>query len=223
VDSQTIGSPVYKEVVGLKPVDWSNIKTARAQYFGDVFADWKARVDAAKLNGWPGDILTLADDAPTRFHRGKLLWHAVDALCSMHRFEAALPVVEDLLRIDPKNRDALTRKGLVLARLGRVNDAKVHMLQVAEDFKDDTEASGILGRVFKDLWRLEWKDGATLQERQSLAVTTSNYIASAITIYDKAARRKFDFYTGINVVSFVKLLAQRPTDVNTAPSKNKPI
>ena len=39
----------------------------------------------------------------------------------------------------------------MLARLGRVNDAKIHMLQVAEDFKDDTEASGILGRVFKDL------------------------------------------------------------------------
>jgi hypothetical protein len=95
------------------------------------------------------------------------------------------------------------------------------MLQVAEDFKDDTEASGILGRVFKDLWRLEWKDGATLQERQSLAVTTSNYLASAVNIYDKAARRKFDFYTGINVVSFVKLLAhlkaatgEEPADCN---------
>jgi tetratricopeptide (TPR) repeat protein len=221
VDSQTIGSPVYKEVVGLKPVDWSNIKTARAQYFGDVFADWKARVDAAKLNGWPGDILTLADDAPTRFHRGKLLWHAADALCSMHRFEAALPVIEDLLRVDPKNREALTRKGLVLGRLGRINDAKVHMLQVVEDFKDDVEASGSLGRIFKDLWRLEWKDGATLQERQSLAVTTSNYIASAINIYNKAARRQFDSYTGVNVVSFVKLLAHLKTVTGEEPAECK--
>ena len=53
----------------------------------------------------------------------------------MHRFEAALPVLEDLLEIDPRNRDALTRKGLVLARLGKVNEAKVHMQQVAEDFQ----------------------------------------------------------------------------------------
>ena len=30
VDGQVIGSPVYKEVVGLKPVDWTDIKTARA-------------------------------------------------------------------------------------------------------------------------------------------------------------------------------------------------
>jgi len=47
VDEQTIGSPVYKELVGLKAVDWSNIKTARAKYFGEVFADWKSRVEVA--------------------------------------------------------------------------------------------------------------------------------------------------------------------------------
>jgi tetratricopeptide (TPR) repeat protein len=217
-DNQTVGSPVYKEVVGLKPVDWSDVKTARSQYFGDAFADWKARVEVAKLNGWPGDVLTLADDAPTRFHRGQLLWHAADALCSMNRFEAALPVLEDLLRVDPKNRDGLTRKGLVLGRLGRVNEAKVHSLQVASDFGGDPEAHGTLARVFKDLWRLEWKDAPTLQERQSLAVTSSNYIASAINVYNKAARRRFDYYTGVNVVSFARLLGHLKAATGEEPA-----
>jgi hypothetical protein len=205
-DPQTIGSPVYKELVGIKPVDWSGIKTARADYFGEVFADWKARVEVAKLNGWPGDILTLADDAPTRFHRIQLLWQAADSLCSMHRFEAALPVLNDLLLLDAGHRNALTRMGLVLGRLGKINEAKVHMLQVAEKLKDDTEAQGILGRIYKDLWRLEWKDLESLQDRHSQAVATSNYIASAIRSYDQAARREFDYYNGVNVVSFVKLL-----------------
>ena len=206
VDPQTIGSPVYKEMVGLKPVDSSNIQTARAKYFGEVFADWKSRVEVAKLNGWPGDILTLADDAPTRFHRAKLLWQAADALCSMHRFEAALPVLQDLLALDGDNRDAQARMGLVLGRLDKVNEAKVHMLRVAEKYQHDTEAHGILGRVYKDLWRLEWKDLPELADRQLQAVATSNFIASAVRSYDQAARKKFDYYTGINVVSFVKLL-----------------
>jgi hypothetical protein len=206
VDAQTIGSPVYKEMVGLKPADASDIQTAKAKYFGEVFADWKSRVEVAKLNGWPGDILTLADDAPTRFHRVKLLWQAADALCSMHRFEAALPVLQDLLALHNDHRDAQTRLGLVLGRLDKVNEAKVHMLRVAEKYQHDTEAQGILGRVYKDLWRLEWKDLPSLAERQLQAVATSNYIASAVRSYDQAARKKFDFYNGVNVVSFVKLL-----------------
>jgi hypothetical protein len=206
VDEQTIGSPVYKEMVGLEPVDWSNIKTARAKYFGEVFADWKSRVEVAKLNGWPGDILTLADDAPTRLHRVQLLWQAADALCSMHRFDATLPVIEDLLRLNAKHRDGLTRKGLVLGRLGKTNEAKVHMLNVAEQFKGDTEAQGILGRVYKDLWRLEWKDLESLEDRQLQAVAASGYVASAVRSYDQAARQKFDYYNGINVISLVKLM-----------------
>ncbi|HXU37714.1 MAG TPA: tetratricopeptide repeat protein [Blastocatellia bacterium] len=206
VDEQAIGSPVYKELVGLKPADWSDIKTARAKYFGEVFANLKSLVEVAKLNGWPGDILTLADDAPTRFHRIKLLWHAADALCSMHRFESALQVLNDLLSLDPKHRDAKARLGLVLGRLGQTHQAKVHMLSVAEEYKGDTEAQGILGRVYKDLWRLEWKDLESLEERQQAAVFSSNNIASAVRSYDQAARKQFDYYNGINVVSFVRLL-----------------
>jgi hypothetical protein len=206
VDEQTIGSPVYKELVGLEPVNWSNIKTARAKYFGEVFADWKSRVEMAKLNGWPGDILTLADDAPTRLHRVELLWEAAAALCSMNRFDASLPVIEDLLRLDARHRDGLTRKGLVLSRLGRINEATVHMLNVVEQFEGDTEAQGILGRIYKDLWRLEWKDLESLEDRQSQAVAASGYVASAVRSYDRAARAGFDHYNGINVVSLVRLL-----------------
>ena len=97
------------------PVDWTGIESARAKYFGEVFAEWKSRVEVAKLNGWPGDILTLADDAPTRFHRGKLLWEAASALISMQRFEVAKSVLEELLLLEPKNHKAQTQFGLCSA------------------------------------------------------------------------------------------------------------
>jgi tetratricopeptide (TPR) repeat protein len=221
VDEQTIGSPVYKELVGLKEVDWSNIQTQRAKYFGEVFVDWQQRVEVAKLKGLPGDILTLADDAPTRFHRGKLLWEAAFALISMHRFDVAKSVLEDLLLLEPNHRNAQTQYGLILGRLGQIYEAKVYMTQVAEQYKDDTEALGILGRVYKDLWRLEWKDLESIEGRQQQAVATADYIVSAVRTYYQAARKKFDYYTGINVVSFVKLLehltqatGDQPVDCN---------
>jgi predicted Zn-dependent protease len=218
VDSQTIGSPVYKEMVGLVPADPRGISTARAKYFGEVFVDWRSRVEVAKLNGWPGDILTLADDAPTRFHRVELLWEAADALCSMHRFDAAMPVLRTLVALAPGHRNAQTRLGLVLARLGKVHEARVHMQAVAEKFQHDTEAHGILGRVYKDLWRLEWERAETLPERQQQAMAASHLIASAIRVYDQAARRKFDYYTGINVVSFVRLLAHLQETTGDQPA-----
>ena len=206
VDEQTVGSPVYKELLGLKPPEWSTIKTARAKYFGEVFVDWQSRVEVAKQNGWPGDILTLADDAPTRFHTGRLLGEAAFALISMHRFEAAKSVLEELIKLEPANHKAQTQLGLVLGRLGQIYEAKVHMTRVAEQYVHDTEAHGILGRIYKDLWRLEWKDFATIQERQQQAVVTSSYLASAINSYHAAVRKHFDYYNGINVLSSMKLL-----------------
>jgi hypothetical protein len=205
-DEQTIGSPVYKELVGLKAVDWSNIQTARAKYFGEIFVDLKSLVAVARENGWPGDILTLADDAPSRFYRGKLLWEAASALIKMHRFDAAKPVLDELCALEPKNKNAHAQLGLVLGRLGKMAEAKQQMTRLAAEYSGDTEAQGILGRVYKDLWRQEWRDLPTLPERQQQAVATSNYIAAAIQSYNAAARLKFDYYNGINVVSMLKLL-----------------
>jgi hypothetical protein len=115
-------------------------------------------------------------------------------------------VLEELLLLEPTNHRAQTQFGLVLARLNKIQEAKVHMTRVAEQYAQDTEAQGILGRVYKDLWRLEWKDLPTVEERQQQAVATSNYIASAIRSYDLATRKHFDYYNAINVVSFLRLL-----------------
>jgi hypothetical protein len=64
---------------------------------------------------------------------------------------------------------------------------------------------------------MEWKDMETLEERQLVAVATSNYIAAAVRSYDQAARKKFDYYNGINVVTFVKLLEHLKTATNEEP------
>jgi len=219
MDKQTTGSPVYKELAGLKPVDWSEVKTARAKYFGEVFVDWKSRVEVAKLNGFSGDLLTLAGDAPTRFHRGKLLWEAARSLISLYRFEPAKAVLEELLALEPNNLSALTQIGLTLGRLGRINEAKVHMAGVVDKFAGDPESQGILGRIYKDMWRIEWdKPESSLEERQQDAIMNSSIAASAIRSYNFAQRRHLDsYYNGINAVSLVKLLDHLSAATGEAP------
>jgi hypothetical protein len=80
-DEQTIGSPVYSSVEGLKPVDWTGINTARAKYFRSLSEDWRQRVKVARRERHPGDILTLANDVPTRLHRKELLWQSARRAC----------------------------------------------------------------------------------------------------------------------------------------------
>jgi hypothetical protein len=206
-DKTSTGSPVYSHLVGLEPVDWRGISTARARYFSGVLDDWQERLLVARKRGWPGDILTLADDAPTRYHREQLLLAAAKALIDLCRFDAAKGVLRDLLDLEPDHLDAQCQLGLTLNRLGELDEAEVILQGLATKYQGDPEAHGILGRVYKDLWRARWDGGPDLEARQRVAVDASHLAAAAADSYAAAQRLHLgDYYTGINVVSLAKLL-----------------
>jgi tetratricopeptide (TPR) repeat protein len=206
-DEQTIGSPVYSMVEGLKPVDWSGISTARSTYFQKLSDDWRQRVKVARKERHPGDILTLAGDMPTRLHRKQLLWQCTRALVELHRFEQARGVLEELLEMDRDDFDAQSFLALVDNRLGRSAHAEENLDALVNARPGDGEAQGMLGRVYKDLWRVAWKDQPTLEERQSVAMENAVIAAKAIASYDRALRHNLsNYYNGINVVTLQSLL-----------------
>jgi tetratricopeptide (TPR) repeat protein len=206
-DEQAIGSPVYSMVDGLKPVDWSGISTARSNYFKKLSDDWRQRVKVARKDRHPGDILTLAGDMPTRLHRKKLLWECARALVELHRFEQARGVLEELLEMDRDNFDAQSFLALVDNRLGRSASAEESLDALVAARPGDGEAQGMLGRVYKDLWRVAWKEQSTLEERQSVAMENAVIAAKAIVSYERALRQNLsNYYNGINVVSLQSLL-----------------
>lgn len=219
-DLQTIGSPVFKELKGLKPADWSQIQTAKSKYFHGILDDSQRRVDVALEKGYPGDILTLAQQAPTRLHGQALLLKAAKGLINLHRFQAARKILEDLLKIDPKNFDGRCQSALVLGRLGDTSQARAIIEKAANERPGDPEAQGILGRVYKDMWRVRWEKIGSLQERQHMAVQHSNLAGEAIRSYEMATKYKLNsYYNGINVVSLLRLLEhlngatrKQPTD-----------
>ena len=206
-DEQTIGSPVYSMVEGLKPVDWSGISTARSIYFQKLSDDWRQRVKVARKERHPGDILTFAGDMPTRLHRKQLLWQCARALVELHRFEQARGVLEELLEMDRDNFEARSFLALVDNRLGRSANAEESLDALVNARPGDGEAQGMLGRVYKDLWRVAWKDQATLEERQSVAMENAVIAAKAIASYERALRQDLgNYYNGINVVTLQSLL-----------------
>jgi tetratricopeptide (TPR) repeat protein len=152
-DDRGIGSPVYKELVGLKPVDWTGVQAAKAKYFRGVLDDWQSRVRIARNEGYPGDILTLAADAPSRYHYATLIYQAAKALIALNRMPAASVVLEELLKDENDHFDARCQLGLVHARLGQLVEAEEELRKATKLRPGDQEAQGILGRVYKDMWR----------------------------------------------------------------------
>lgn len=206
-DKQGVGSPVYKELVGLEPVNWQNIQTAKAKYFQGVLDNWRSRVRVARKNGYPGDILTLADDAPTRLFRGKLLMEAARGLIDLHRFDVARSVLEEVIAIDPTDFEAQCQLGLTLGRLAKTAEAEELLSKLVQDNIGSPEAKGLLGRVYKDMWRSRWEEMLDVPTRQQIANEQCCLAIQAIICYDKAQRCQLSsYYNGINVITLCKLL-----------------
>jgi hypothetical protein len=108
--------------------------------------------------------------------------------------------------MEPDNFVADCQMGLVLGRLGRTAEAEVHMRRLAELRPGDPEASGMLGRVYKDMWRAAWEGRAELEERQQGALAHSALASFAVTSYETAFQAHLDYYNGVNLVTLVRLL-----------------
>ena len=180
--------------------------------------DWRRRVRVARRNGQAGDILTLAEDAPTRFHRGRLLFEAARGLVELGRYRAARAVIDRALALEPDNFDASCQRGQILGRLGKVNEAEEHMRRLAASRPGDPEASGMLGRVYKDMWRARWEGIGDEHERLDAAMQFSQLAAIAVESYPTAYRLHLDYYNGINVVSLARLLEHLASRTGRQPA-----
>ena len=90
--------------------------------------------------------------------------------------------------------------GLTLARLGLLDRAKMLMEQLSVK-ENDSETSGILGRIYKDYWRL---------------TGDSYYLKLSIATYLKAFLEKKDGYNGINAATLTYLSGDKDYAVNLA-------
>jgi tetratricopeptide (TPR) repeat protein len=204
-DEQKTGSPVYSHVEGLKPVDFSEIKTDRARYFGAVHQEWQQKLKIARKQQHPGDILTLAEDMPTRLHRKKLLWESARALVALNRFEAARVVLDELLEMDHDNFEAKCFLELVQNRLGFRERAEVKLSALVTERRGDGEAQGMLGRVYKDIWRSTWEKESDPGRRREEALANDILLRNSIESYKAGFIANLDnYFTGINYLSLLR-------------------
>lgn len=205
-ERETIGSPVYQHLPGLEPVNWDKIQTSKANYFGALRDDWLDCVRTAQSKGHPGDILTLAEDAPTLMHRTRILYEAAIALIGLCRYRPAEDALREVIEQTPDYSDAQLQLCRVLAHQGRTDEAEHHMRKIMEKSQDDPYAAELLGQVSRCLWHLSWQD-EPVETRKQKAMDTSRLAAMAVRSFVRAHQADVRVYfAGFNALILIALL-----------------
>lgn len=209
-------SPVYAMLPGLKEPDHKSLRVGRVCEERVLYDSWERRLEEARSQGLIGDMLLLADEAPSFVFKADALFRAGKALLKMCRFDFALEQLDKALDIDPENLEGLQNTGICLQRLA-MDKKQGHSLEKARNyyrsilkksyFSKDSETWALLGRIDKDAWIREWrKPGMTTQAMRHAATAEKAWLSKAIESYSKAySYNPAHYYSGINALTLMHL------------------
>ncbi|MPZ76426.1 MAG: DUF4071 domain-containing protein [Deltaproteobacteria bacterium] len=202
-------SPVYHLLRYLDEPDWKSLRVEEAKEFWEQYEAWLDRIEIARRKNRPGDIVVLADEAPTRVFHIEALQKAGQALRSVGQFKLALAQYENALAIRPKDLESRRQKGLLLGRLKKHDYARECIEDLVKEFPDDAESWAMRGRVEKDAWVDCWRqNGRTSDEMKVEAEAEIGTLREAINAYATGFRKApTHYYSGINAVTLLHLLA----------------
>jgi tetratricopeptide (TPR) repeat protein len=201
-------SPVYHLLPFLKQPDWKSLRVGGVNEFWEAQEKWESRIEVARKRGRPGDILVLAEEAPTRVLRLEAHRTAGKALRELGQFAFALEQYEKALAIDPTELESQLQKGILLGRLKKADEAKEWLKAVVKDHPDDAESWALLGRAEKDAWTERWRqNGKTTAQMREDAACEEGLLHEAINAYLIGfCRDPSHYYSGINAVTLSYLL-----------------
>ncbi|HET6757255.1 MAG TPA: TRAFs-binding domain-containing protein [Burkholderiales bacterium] len=198
-------SPVYLHLPDLEEPCWDKFIQHKSNEFWDMFCDWQDRVAIARQKGNPGDIMVLAEQAPTRVLALRAFRHAAESLTALGQFAFALEQIDKALNLSPDDLKSRRCKGILLGRLKRRAEAKVWLQALISKHREDAESWALLGRVEKDEWLSKWRSSKS--EMRKDAAEEDNSLREAIEPYVEGFRRDpTHYYSGINAVTLLHLL-----------------
>ncbi|HEX5687952.1 MAG TPA: tetratricopeptide repeat protein [Ideonella sp.] len=219
-------SPVYALLPHLQQPQWHKLLLADANEFSDTYNDWARRMEVARQRNRPGDIMTLANETPTRALALEAKREAGNSLLKLQQAGLALEQFDAALAIDPEDLQARQKKATCLGRLGRFEEAREWTQALTHDHPSDAECWALAGRVEKDGWIGRWhpapgaavalapgalKDAAALEDAS---------LGDAISPYRSAFMADpSHHYSGINALMLTVLRVHLGGDANTAQTE----
>ncbi|MBA3650691.1 MAG: hypothetical protein H0W66_04205 [Chthoniobacterales bacterium] len=227
-DRTTEGSPVYSNLPNIKPIDAGGIATARFKQYRAQSEEWNQRIIIAGKEGRAEDILTLAGDVPSPYYRRNLLRQCGETLLALGRFNPAEDVFQELCEeLDGTGSadEARVKSHLALIanRLGRRREAEEKLARLAESSPDQPDVPGLLGRVYKDMWRTAFATEEKLESRLRTAMKQAAVARRSLETYQTALRRDLNrYYLGVNVITLATLLEHVARANGRAPKCDVP-
>ena len=202
-------SPVYQLLPNLQEPQWKSLRVGGALEFWKAYNAWIDKIEVARHNGYIGDLLVLAEEAPVAAFRAEAHIKAGVALRKAERFDFALEQIEAGLAFDPDNLTGLQEKGICLQRLaarGKSSippyEVRLHYINMLKIYPNDPETWALLARIDKDAWLQLWRQpGRTTEQMRNDAANEDARLRAAIESYRQAFRRNpGHYYSGINAL-----------------------
>jgi tetratricopeptide (TPR) repeat protein len=206
-DRDTVHSPIFNLLTGLKEPDRKALRTPLATGFWREYNEWKERVTIAQRQKRIGDILLLTEEIQNPLIKEEAIGEAGKALANMGRNELALAQYRKGLEVDPDNLTFRHEEAFHLNRLGRVDEAIVKIENLLKDFPDDSEAISYLGRIYKEMWTSSWKHIRDKAERLKSAFESYHWLLKSADIYLKGFHDDLNnYYPGINALTLCTII-----------------
>lgn len=205
-------SPIYQLLPNLQEPEWKALRIDGATRLWQAHQAWEQSIEQARRNGFIGDQLVLADEAPISAFRADAHIKAGVALRKAEHFDFALEQLEAGLTDDPDNLTGLQEKGICLQRQvsqGNKNipayAVRLHYISMLKIYPNDPETWSLLARIDKEAWIHGWRQSdRTVEQMRQNAACEDARLRAAIESYRQAFRRNNHHYlSGINALTLM--------------------
>ncbi len=201
INSEEHDSPVFQMLPDLAEQD-------RARFL-PIPRDYREEVERANEAKAVGDLELLAAEARGFEWEIEGLRLVGRAQFNLKALEGARATWEAVRKIDPLDEEANTLLGTIYQRLGDLTSSDQALRRVLSRkglVKDGrAEVGSLLARNTKTHWTNDWKEGATIPERQRRALV-SPYLDESLEAYESAFKEDLNhFYSGLNALAMLTI------------------
>ena len=212
INSEAADSPVFQMLPDLDEQD-------RARFL-PIPRDYREEVERATQKKELGDLELLAAEARGFEWEIEVLRLVGRAQFNLKAFEGGRATWEAVRKQDPSDVEANTLLGTIYQRLGDLTDSDQALQRVLTrsglEKEGRAEVRSLLGRNAKSHWTDEWKQVASLPDRQRRALV-SPYLDESLEAYEAAFKEDLNhFYSGLNTLAMLTIqtkLAELMPDV----------